>query len=84
MPVMSGITATRRLRELGFSGSIIGITGDPIGSPERREFEASGLSCCVDKGSEGVERVIEIILSYAIAMDAGEEPSDSGVDDDRR
>jgi len=64
MPRMNGATATRVLRrELGYEGTIIGMTGDPHGSPDRAEFEASGLSGCVDKDTTGVDFIIRIIKS---------------------
>jgi CheY-like chemotaxis protein/anti-sigma regulatory factor (Ser/Thr protein kinase) len=61
MPRMNGTTATRKLRELGYAGIIIGMTGDPSGCSEREEFEESGLTACVDKDTAGVERVMEMV-----------------------
>jgi len=67
MPRMNGATATRLLRrELGYEGTIIGMTGDPQGSPDRAEFEASGLNGCVDKDTAGVDFIISTIKSLYV------------------
>jgi len=54
---MGGTEATARLRTLGFGGVIIGMTGDPSGSPDRIQFEKAGLTRCVDKTPQGLEVV---------------------------
>mmetsp|Transcript_16365 Transcript_16365/g.47707 ORF Transcript_16365/g.47707 Transcript_16365/m.47707 type:complete len:802 (-) Transcript_16365:66-2471(-) len=61
MPVMSGAEATREMRRMGYTGLIIGLTGDPIGSPDRAAFEAAGLDACTDKTADGM-RAIELLL----------------------
>jgi len=66
MPVLSGEKATRALRAGGFKGVIIGMTGDPHGCSERDEFEAAGLSFCVDKDLPGIERVVQVLGSFAL------------------
>lgn len=68
MPIMSGIEATREMRKHGFNGTILGITGDPAGSPDRVDFENAGLDLCVDKTTEGM-RAIESMLRAHIAFD---------------
>jgi len=58
MPRLDGVECCRRLRQLGFLDQIIiGMTGDPIGSPDRAAFEAAGLNACVDKTMDGLEAV---------------------------
>ncbi|KAJ1617221.1 hypothetical protein T492DRAFT_1101500, partial [Pavlovales sp. CCMP2436] len=69
MPVLIGTKATRALREGGFRGVIIGMTGDPKGCSERDEFEASGLTECVDKDTSGIQRVAQLISSFAVDDD---------------
>ncbi|KAJ1638424.1 hypothetical protein T492DRAFT_833704 [Pavlovales sp. CCMP2436] len=54
MPVLTGEMATRQLRASGYTGTIIGMTGDPSGCHERSAFEVSGLNICVDKDTHGV------------------------------
>jgi len=72
MPNMSGSTAMRKLRtELGYSHLAIGITGDPSGSTDRDDFESAGLDLCVDKTSEGMRHLEEIIRERLRRMDAG-------------
>ena len=41
MPVMDGYEATRRLREAGFSGLVIGVTGNAL-SDDKDAFTAAG------------------------------------------
>jgi len=65
MPEMCGAEATRELRAMGFTGLIVGMTGDPIGCEERAKFEAAGLDACVDKDSEGVRRAVLIMREHA-------------------
>lgn len=66
MPEMTGEKATRALRAMGYRGMIIGMTGDPIGSPDRSEFEAAGLDACADKDSKAIEYVHGVIRSFAV------------------
>eukprot|EP00306_Pavlova_sp_CCMP459_P007363 CAMPEP_0185166790 /NCGR_PEP_ID=MMETSP1139-20130426/13196_1 /TAXON_ID=298111 /ORGANISM="Pavlova sp., Strain CCMP459" /LENGTH=812 /DNA_ID=CAMNT_0027732251 /DNA_START=1 /DNA_END=2436 /DNA_ORIENTATION=+ len=61
MPEMSGTQATREMRRLGYTGLIIGLTGDPLGSPDRSSFEASGLDVCTDKTSDGMAQIEELL-----------------------
>lgn len=68
MPIMSGAEAIREMRARGFQGTILGITGDPAGSPDRIDFECAGLDLCVDKTTEGM-RAIESMLREHIALD---------------
>ncbi|KAJ1630407.1 histidine kinase-like ATPase [Pavlovales sp. CCMP2436] len=69
MPVLVGAKATRALREGGYGGVIVGMTGDPKGCSERDEFEASGLSFCTDKDTPGIQRVAQLISSFALDDD---------------
>jgi len=55
MPRVGGAEATRTLRQQGFSGQIIGMTGDPAGSLDRDNFEECGLDMCVDKTMDGLQ-----------------------------
>lgn len=73
MPSMSGAAATRVLREKGFHGIIIGMTGDLVGCEERNEFESAGLDLCVGKDPEGISELIEHVRSFADAHAAGKE-----------
>jgi len=61
MPVLTGKKATRTLRAGGFEGVIVGMTGDPHGCFERDEFEAAGLSLCVDKDKPSVHKVVQML-----------------------
>mmetsp|Transcript_21364 Transcript_21364/g.49849 ORF Transcript_21364/g.49849 Transcript_21364/m.49849 type:complete len:89 (-) Transcript_21364:280-546(-) len=74
MPVLTGEKATRALRAGGFGGLIIGMTGDPKGCSERDEFEASGLSICVDKDMPGIQRVAQMFRSFALNEELDEKP----------
>lgn len=67
MPTMSGTEATARLRAVGYAGAIIGMTGDPVGCPERAAFEQSGLDACVDKDSVGLAWVSQSLRELANA-----------------
>jgi len=53
MPNMSGTEATRQLRAGGFTGRIIGVTGDPVGCDDRMAFDNSGVDEVLDKDSQG-------------------------------
>ncbi|KAJ1626753.1 hypothetical protein T492DRAFT_1030464 [Pavlovales sp. CCMP2436] len=68
MPILTGEMATRALREGGYAGLIVGMTGDPSGCPERSAFEAAGLTECVDKDNPGVKRVAELLRSAITAL----------------
>lgn len=63
---MSGAAATRKLRSNGYSGMIIGVTGDPSGCDDRREFEAAGLNACVDKNMDGMAELAELIRARMV------------------
>ena len=65
MPKMTGAQATRALRAMGFEGTIIGITGDPMGSHDRDDFQGSGVDFCIDKDSAGVERIVHVLRGFA-------------------
>jgi len=71
MPVLTGEKATRALRASGFEGIIVGMTGDPHGCSERDEFEAAGLSLCVDKDTPGIHRVVQVLGSFALEEEPG-------------
>jgi len=71
MPVMGGTATTLELRRLGYSGVIIGMTGDPAGCDERREFEAAGLTACLDKDSAGLEEVVRLLRDHARKLQRG-------------
>jgi CheY-like chemotaxis protein len=58
MPNLTGTEATKRIREHGYAGKIVGMTGDPIGCLERAEFESAGLDVCVNKDSQGVQLIV--------------------------
>lgn len=66
MPRMTGTVAAREMRNGGYSGVILGLTGDPVGSPERDEFEAAGLNACVDKDTKGVEQILKLLRGFAL------------------
>jgi len=78
MPRMSGATAVRELRARGYDGVIIGMTGDPVGSPDRYEFEAAGLTACVDKDSGGREYICRVLRTFMVAAD-GEDHQDASL-----
>jgi len=48
MPVMCGLSAARALRERGYAGIILGITGDAM-AQETQEFLAAGINAVVHK-----------------------------------
>jgi hypothetical protein len=72
MPVMNGAEATVKLREGGYSGLVVGMTGDPSGCEDRDSFEASGLDLCVDKTREGMGMLTQIL---AAAIEAATSPN---------
>jgi len=63
LPRLTGTKATLALRENGFEGIIIGMTGDPAGCSERSEFEAAGLNAVVDKDNAGMKYLSSVLLS---------------------
>ena len=69
MPSLTGAAATRALRQAGYEGEIIGMTGDPSGCVERDDFEASGLNFCLDKTKEGLEAVAAHLRDFALVDD---------------
>lgn len=86
MPRMSGTAAARELRRRFSSSTLYGLTGDPVGCAERREFEDSGLDACFDKGSDGLAKLSELIAAYADeqAADDDADLTTVGGDDDVR
>ena len=48
MPVMDGVTATRRIRQLGYTGQIIGVTGNSLGE-DVNTFLSSGANVVLTK-----------------------------------
>ncbi|KAJ1631215.1 hypothetical protein T492DRAFT_996954 [Pavlovales sp. CCMP2436] len=74
MPVLTGEKATRALRAGGFKGIIVGMTGDPKGCSERDEFEAAGLNLCVEKDTPGIQRIAQVLGSFALNEELKEEP----------
>mmetsp|Transcript_28723 Transcript_28723/g.65888 ORF Transcript_28723/g.65888 Transcript_28723/m.65888 type:complete len:301 (-) Transcript_28723:264-1166(-) len=77
MPILTGEKATRALRAGGFGGLIVGMTGDPKGCSERDEFEAAGLSFCIEKDTPSIQRIAQILGSFALD-DRIEEESGAG------
>jgi len=64
MPIMGGAETGAAMRQAGFTGVMIGITGDPEGSPERDNFrDRAGLDECVDKTQAGMQLIENHILS---------------------
>lgn len=57
MPGLTGAETAAALREEGFAGLLVGMTGDPAGSSDRSLFEAAGLDACVDKTLDGLQFV---------------------------
>jgi hypothetical protein len=58
MPNLCGAETAQQLRKHGYTGIIMGMTGDPVGCFDREAFEASGLDMCVNKDSQGVQRIV--------------------------
>ena len=83
MPSMCGADATRELRVRGFEGRILGMTGDPAGSPDRLDFENAGLDECVDKTTEGM-RAIEAMLTALIRGESASNASGGTRERERR
>ena len=48
MPVMDGVTATRHIRQLGYTGQIIGVTGNALGE-DVNTFLSSGANVVLTK-----------------------------------
>lgn len=82
MPTMGGEQTARALRALGFTGMIVGMTGDPRGAPERTAFERAGLDECIDKDTPSVARITELIEGFALPAAEGLGSGGGGGDDD--
>eukprot|EP00302_Diacronema_sp_CCMP2436_P045214 CAMPEP_0180049732 /NCGR_PEP_ID=MMETSP0985-20121206/188_1 /TAXON_ID=483367 /ORGANISM="non described non described, Strain CCMP 2436" /LENGTH=75 /DNA_ID=CAMNT_0021978753 /DNA_START=260 /DNA_END=487 /DNA_ORIENTATION=- len=54
------------------SATDLSISGPIPGCHERSAFEASGLSVCVEKDTQGTRRVAELVASFALGEDYGE------------
>lgn len=66
---MGGADTVRALRKLvGGLPLIVGMTGDPSGCDDRKEFEAAGLDACLDKNSSGTEALVEILREHARSL----------------
>jgi len=61
MPVMPGAEAVRRMVASGYTGIIVGVTGDPPGCEEHAAFLASGLSVLLGKDSTGIRCVVDLL-----------------------
>mmetsp|Transcript_18316 Transcript_18316/g.53426 ORF Transcript_18316/g.53426 Transcript_18316/m.53426 type:complete len:140 (-) Transcript_18316:2063-2482(-) len=72
MPNLSGSEATFKLREMGFKGVIIGLTGHGPESPERQQFMDAGLDGCIEKSSECAIQVIEEVEKYLAKLNTGD------------
>jgi len=68
MPRMGGAETTRALRAMGYSGLILGMTGDPFGCEERYAFEASGLDACLNKDSAGMSECVKLMKLHAARL----------------
>jgi CheY-like chemotaxis protein len=68
MPGLSGAATARKLRSSGYTGLIVGMTGDVKGCDDRNEFEASGLTWCTDKDSLGLEELVRQICLHAAEL----------------
>lgn len=68
MPKLTGAQVARTMRALGFGGPIVGMTGDPAGCKDRAEFEAAGLDVCLDKGTQSVRRVKQMLIDLGAAL----------------
>lgn len=77
MPHMTGAEAARRMRAAGYTGLIIGMTGDPSGCLERDEFERSGLDMCFNKDPVGLKAILKKIQEVLAAHRSGAEPGDA-------
>ena len=51
MPVLSGVDAVQKMREAGYTGHVVGLTGNAIGS-DRAEFLEAGADVVVTKPAE--------------------------------
>ena len=62
MPNMGGTECGSLMRQKGFTGTIVGMTGDPVGSEDRDRFvQEGGLTMCLDKTTDGMREVEECI-----------------------
>lgn len=68
MPVMTGTQATRELREAGFGGLIVGVTGDPEGCEDRNEFNTCGTDVVFDKDSAAIAAIQALIANQAAEL----------------
>jgi CheY-like chemotaxis protein len=74
MPILGGAATALKLRASGYRGLIIGMTGDPAGCDDRKEFEAAGLDCCTDKNTAGIEELNRQICIHAARLAARTAP----------
>lgn len=79
MPRMSGAQCSRSLRKAGYAGKVIGLSGDPEGSPERRDFEAAGCNAVMRKDAKGLEAVAGLVHAFATQLASGEAEGDDEV-----
>lgn len=80
---MNGAQAARTLRERGYKGLIVGMTGDPHGCEDRDAFEASGLDLCVDKAADGMETLAAIIAARVCRTPGAEPPEAASSESER-
>ena len=69
MPIMSGSEATLKLRELGFTGVIIGVTGDVIESNSDDPFLNSGVDAIMTKPVDA-NRLEEVIHHHILNQES--------------
>jgi two-component system, sensor histidine kinase len=70
MPVMGGNEAVKKIRELGYTGAIVTVTGNGLPEDVRESF-ASGSNQVLVKPVDGVkiEKVLRgTILSYIVLL----------------
>jgi len=53
---------------MGYTGLLLGMTGDPSGCDERYDFEASGLDACLDKSSAGMAECVKLMKLHAARL----------------
>lgn len=68
MPNMTGTQVCSALRARGFDKPVVGLTGDPAGSADRMQFEAAGLTACLDKGTLCAQRLTAMLIERAAAL----------------
>lgn len=76
MPHLDGAGAAAALRALGFTGAIIGVSGDVMAA-ERRTFEAAGLTSFLAK-PVGRKQLVDAIVATVSAGGGGAGGSGSG------